>query len=186
MKNQPGTNKTRENQPGTTKTMKTHLEPWKTMKNNLEPWKTMKNSLEPWKSTWWKCSFFVSYAGSQLTFMTQNEKVLIFRYSRGVKTDLRDTEWESAHFSLLTRGHNWPFRCLDKVGQATFGQDNVAKFVMVMSVNIMLVRIKLVLKYWSGWNWQSWSWPRCRRKEGKSGVALLPFCCFCFSFCRLL
>ena len=132
------------------------------------------------------CSFFVTYAGSQLTFMTQNEKVLIFRYSRGVKTDLHDTEWESAHFSLLTRGHNWPFRCLDKVGHATFGQDNVAKLVIVMSVNIMLVRIMLVLKYWSGWNWQSWSWPRCRRKEGKSGVALLPFCCFCFSFCCLL
>ena len=41
-----------------------------------------------------KWSFFVTNAGSQLTFMTQNEKVLIFRY-------------------LLTRGHNWPFRCLD-------------------------------------------------------------------------
>ena len=76
--------------------------------------------------------------------------------------------------------------CQCKFGHATVGQDNVAKLVMVMSVNIMLVRIKLVLKYWSGWNWQSWSWPRCRRKEGKSGVALLPFCCFCFSFCRLL
>ena len=23
------------------------------------------------------------------------------------------TEWESAHFSLPTRGHNWPFRCSD-------------------------------------------------------------------------
>ena len=90
------------------------------------------------------------------------------------------------HFSSVTLGHNWPFRCLDKVGHATFGQDNVAKLVIVMSVNIMLVRIMLVLKYWSGWNWQSWSWPRCGRKEGKSGVALLPFCCFCFSFCCLL
>ena len=32
--------------------------------------------------------------GSQLTFITQNEKVMIF-------------------CDLLTRGHNWPFRCLD-------------------------------------------------------------------------
>ena len=60
-----------------------------------------------------KCLFFDTHAGSQLTFMTQNEKVLIFCYLRGVKTDLHDTEWESAHFSLPTQGHNWPFRCLD-------------------------------------------------------------------------
>ena len=33
---------------------------------------------------------FVTYAGSQLTFMTQNEKVLIFRYPRKVTTDLLD------------------------------------------------------------------------------------------------
>ena len=39
-----------------------------------------------------QCSFFVSYAGSQLTLMTQNEKVHIFRYLRGVATDLHDTE----------------------------------------------------------------------------------------------
>lgn len=39
-----------------------------------------------------KCSFFVSHAGShsQLTIMTQNEKVLIFRQPHGVKTDLLD------------------------------------------------------------------------------------------------
>ena len=36
------------------------------------------------------CLFFVTYAGSQLTFMTQNEKVHIFRYLRGVTTDLLD------------------------------------------------------------------------------------------------
>ena len=57
-----------------------------------------------------------------------NEKVLIFRYLRGVTTDLHDTEWnekviifldlrgvttdlhdtarESDYFSSLTRGHN--------------------------------------------------------------------------------
>ena len=58
-------------------------------------------------------SFFVTYAGSQLTFMTQHEKVIIFRGLRGVTIDLHDTAWESARFSLLTRGHNWPFRCLD-------------------------------------------------------------------------
>ena len=38
--------------------------------------------------------------GSQRTFMTQNEKVMIFRY-------------------LLTRGHNWPFRCLDWIQNAS-------------------------------------------------------------------
>ena len=43
-----------------------------------------------------------------------NEKVLIFRDIRGVTTDLHDTEWESDHFSWPTRGHNWPFRCLDR------------------------------------------------------------------------
>ena len=37
-----------------------------------------------------KCSFFVTNAGSQLTFMTQNEKVIIFRDQRGVTTDLLD------------------------------------------------------------------------------------------------
>ena len=61
-----------------------------------------------------KCSFFVTNAGSQLTFMTQNEKVMIFRDQRGATTDLHDTEWESDHFSWPTRGHNWPFRCLDR------------------------------------------------------------------------
>ena len=37
-----------------------------------------------------KWSFFVTHAGSQLTFMTQDEKVIIFRYPRGVTTDLLD------------------------------------------------------------------------------------------------
>ena len=37
-----------------------------------------------------------------------------FCYLRGVTTDLHDTGWESDHFSLPTRGHNWRFRCLDK------------------------------------------------------------------------
>ena len=41
------------------------------------------------------------------------KKVLIFLYLRRVTTDLHDAEWESAHFSLLTWGQNWPFRCLD-------------------------------------------------------------------------
>ena len=31
-----------------------------------------------------------AYAGSQLTFMTQHEKVIIFRYERRVTTDLLD------------------------------------------------------------------------------------------------
>ena len=60
-----------------------------------------------------KWSFFITHAGSKLTFMTQDEKVIIFRYPRGVTTDLYDKGWESDHFSLHTRGHNWPFRCLD-------------------------------------------------------------------------
>ena len=41
--------------------------------------------------------------------------------SRGDPTDHHDTEWESAHFSLLTWGHNWPFRCLDLM---TFDDNN--------------------------------------------------------------
>ena len=40
-------------------------------------------------------------------------RVLFFRDTRGVTTDHHDTEWESAHFLPPTRGHNWPFRCLD-------------------------------------------------------------------------
>ena len=62
---------------------------------------------------WW---FFVTNAGSQLTFMTQNEKVMIFHDQRGVTTDLHNTEWESDDFSWPTRGHNRPFRCLDYPG----------------------------------------------------------------------
>ena len=115
---------------------KNHEKPWKTKLEPWKPWKTMKNQPGTMKNhdTAWesahfsllmrghnwpswhrmrKCTFFVSYAGSQLTFMTENEKVHIFRYLRGVTTDLHDTELESAHFLLLTRGHNWPFRCLD-------------------------------------------------------------------------
>ena len=40
------------------------------------------------------CKWESAHGVIQLTFMTQNEKVIIFR-------------------DLLTRGHNWPFRCLD-------------------------------------------------------------------------
>ena len=36
-------------------------------------------------------------------------------YLHGVTTDLYDTEWESDDFLSGTRGHNWPFRCLDVV-----------------------------------------------------------------------
>ena len=130
MKNHEKPRKTMEIQPGT---MKNHEIPtWnheKPLKTNLEPWKPMKNHenmgpqltsfganekvLTGWSNwpswhrmrKWW---FFVTYAGSQLTFMTQNEKVMIFCDPRGVKTDLHDTEWESDHFSWPTRGHNWP------------------------------------------------------------------------------
>ena len=71
------------------------------------------------------CKWESAHGVIQLTFMTQHEKVLIFRYLltqghnwpswhrmrkcsffvtylHGVTTDLHDTEWESAHFSLLT------------------------------------------------------------------------------------
>ena len=86
MKNQPGTMNnlpgTMKNQPRTMKNMKNHEKPWKT---NLEPWQTMKN--RPPSKKW---SFFVTHAGSQLTIMTQNEKVLILRHPRGVTTDLLD------------------------------------------------------------------------------------------------
>ena len=57
-----------------------------------------------------------SLRGSQLTFMTQIEKVIFFRYTfwslTGVPTDIQDTAWHSDHFSLhfspLTGGPNWP------------------------------------------------------------------------------
>ena len=90
--------KNHENQP---RTMKNHEKPtW----NHEKPWKTMKNrppsksahfSWLTWGHNWpsWhsmrKWSFFVTYAGSQMTFMTQNEKVHIFRDFR-VTTDLLD------------------------------------------------------------------------------------------------
>ena len=38
-----------------------------------------------------KMMIFVTYAGSQLTYMTQHEKVMIFRDLGGVTTDLHDT-----------------------------------------------------------------------------------------------
>ena len=50
---------------------------------------TMKNR-PPSKSAHFS---WLTYTGSQLTFMTQNEKVIIFRYQRRVTTDLHDTEW---------------------------------------------------------------------------------------------
>ena len=56
-----------------------------TMKNHP---RTMKNHEN--RPGMRKCSFFVTQGGSQLTFITQNEKVLIFRYPRGVTTDLLD------------------------------------------------------------------------------------------------
>ena len=54
---------------------------------------------------WW---FFVTYAGSQQTFMTQRKKVIIFCHLRGVTTDLPDTAWECDDFLSLMRGQNWP------------------------------------------------------------------------------
>ena len=49
-----------------------------------------------------KWSFFVTNRGSQQTYRTQLEKVIIFRYWWGVPTDPQDTAWESDHFSLMT------------------------------------------------------------------------------------
>ena len=99
---------------------KTNLEPrkpWKPTWNHGKPWKTTWNHEKQWKTAWnhenqpgesahfslvtqghnwpsWhrmrKCSFFVTHVGSKLTYMTQNEKVLIFCYWRGVTTDLLD------------------------------------------------------------------------------------------------
>ena len=80
MKNRPGTMKNHENRPGT---MKSHENQPGTMKNHSGTIYTeaQRHSLRKW----W---FFVTYAGSQLTFM--NEKVKIFRHLRGVTTDLLD------------------------------------------------------------------------------------------------
>ena len=69
MKNQPGTMKNHEKRHGTMKNQPG------TIKNHENPPRTMKN-----------------HAVSQLSFMTQQEKVLIFRYSRGVTTDLHYKE----------------------------------------------------------------------------------------------
>ena len=52
---------------------------WLTLGHNCSSWHSMR-----------KWSFFVAYAGSQLTFMTQHEKMIIFRYECGVTTDLLD------------------------------------------------------------------------------------------------
>ena len=113
--------------------LKTNQEPWNTMKTDLEPWKPW-TGLEEEKSLTdffvcvliWFLYFYdsvflyfyislflyfyisiflyVTNAGSQLTFMTQNEKVMIFRDQRGATTDLHDAEWESDHFSKKDRG----------------------------------------------------------------------------------
>ena len=54
------------------------------MKNEKPTW----NHEKPWKPTW------------------NHEKP----WNNGPSWHM---EWESAHFLWLTRGHNWPFRCLD-------------------------------------------------------------------------
>ena len=55
-----------------------------TMENHEKQPGTMKNQRGE------KVLIFVTNAGSQLTFITQNEKVLIFCYQRGVTTDILD------------------------------------------------------------------------------------------------
>ena len=109
-----------------------HEKPWKTnLKHHEKPWKTMKNHEKPtdlhdtaWESDdfsshtrghnwpswhsmrkWW---FFVTNAGSQLTFMTQHEKVMIFRYQRGVTTDLLDAWfWKMSYFECHLNRRFW-------------------------------------------------------------------------------
>ena len=76
-----------ENQPGT---MKTDLEPWKTMKNQPGTMKNHENQHRTMKNH------------ENQTGTMKNQPVT-----------MKNHEWESAHFSLLTRGHNWPFRCSD-------------------------------------------------------------------------
>ena len=82
LKNHGNQPKTMRNHEYTLKTMKNHET---TLKNHGNQPKTMKNP-ETTGFSW----FLV--AGSQLTFMTQNEKVIIFRYLHGVTTVLHDTE----------------------------------------------------------------------------------------------
>ena len=64
--------------------MKNHEKQPGTMKNHEKQPGTMKN--QPGE----KVLIFITNAGSQLTFITQNEKVLIFCYQRGVTTDILD------------------------------------------------------------------------------------------------
>ena len=57
------------------------------MKNHEKPtWNHKNHENRPGE----KVLIFITNAGSQLTFITQNEKVLIFCYQRGVTTDLLD------------------------------------------------------------------------------------------------
>ena len=54
-----------------------------------------------WQKAKTSQTLFVTDAGSQLTFEMGEG-------GRG-----RNKQKRNRHFSLLTRGHNWPFRCLD-------------------------------------------------------------------------
>ena len=136
MKNQPRTMKNHEkNNLEPLKTMKTNLDQLKTMKINLEPWKnhenwlrTMKNQPETMKNheNWpgtlknhenrpgtmknqsgrnkqkrYKQTIYVTDPGSQLTW-------------EGGRAGISKS-FTNRQFTSLTRGHNWPFRCLDLI-----------------------------------------------------------------------
>ena len=118
------------------KTIKTNQKPWKTMKLpiqtmeiNLKSWKTMKLPIQTMKTNKkpWKTM-----------------KVLIFRHVRGVTTDLHDTEWESAHFSSRTRGHNWPFRCLDYVKILAKDTWQLVKCIEILRIYILNLLVHLI------------------------------------------
>ena len=110
MKNQPGTLKSHGNQPKTMKnhettlkTMETNQKPWKTMKL---PWKTMETNQKPWKTMKlpWKTMETnpKPWKTMKLPWKTMETREGVGRCRKNGKT------WH-------TRGHNWPFRCLDCV-----------------------------------------------------------------------
>ena len=101
-----------KNHETTLKNMETNQKPWKTM---TPAWKTMETNQKPWNhhETLWKPT-----KNHEITLKNQGGRAGITekRYLRGVTTDLWDRgggQGRNNGKTLLTRGHNWPFRGLD-------------------------------------------------------------------------
>ena len=56
------------------------------------------------------------------------------------------TEWESDHFLLPTRGHNWPFRCLDlHKGLHGICQGGIVRILSIWSESLSIFSLVLGL-----------------------------------------